>query len=58
LILFVLLSFAWTRLFSWSSNTIIYNFGLHLNTICEISSSLPPRWTLRHLSFTIHKCMQ
>jgi hypothetical protein len=58
LILFVLLSFAWTRLFPWSSNTTICNFGLHLNTICEISSSLPSRWTFRHLSFTIHKCMQ
>jgi hypothetical protein len=33
LILFVLLSFAWTRLFPWSSNTTIHNFGLHLNTM-------------------------
>jgi hypothetical protein len=33
LIPFALLSFAWTILFSWSSNTTIHNFGLHFNTM-------------------------
>jgi hypothetical protein len=33
LIPFALLSFAWIRLFSWSSNTTIHNFGLHFNTM-------------------------
>jgi hypothetical protein len=33
LIPFTLLSFAWTRLFSWSSNTTIHNFGLYFNTM-------------------------
>jgi hypothetical protein len=33
LISFALLSFAWTRLFSWSSNTTIHNFGLYFNTM-------------------------
>jgi hypothetical protein len=31
LIPFALLSFAWIRLFPWSSNTTIHNFGLHFN---------------------------
>jgi hypothetical protein len=33
LIPFALLSFVWTRLFLWSSNTTIHNFALYFNTI-------------------------
>jgi hypothetical protein len=37
LIPFALLSFAWTRLFPWSSNTTTHNFGLHLNNMWNIT---------------------
>jgi hypothetical protein len=33
LVLFALLSFAWTSLFPWSFNTIIHNFSLYFNTM-------------------------
>ena len=39
LIPFALLSFAWTRLFLWSFNTIIHNLAF-ISTLCGISSSL------------------
>jgi hypothetical protein len=37
LIPFALLSFTWTRLFPWSSNTTIHNFDIDLNIMRNIN---------------------
>ena len=47
---FALLSFSWTILFPWSSNTTIHNLAL-IWTLCGISSSLSSCWTYIHFSF-------
>ena len=47
---FALLSFSWTILFPWSSNTTIHNLAL-IWTLYGISSSLPSCWTYIHFSF-------
>jgi hypothetical protein len=50
LIQFALISFFWTILFEWSSNTTIHNLAL-IWTLCGISSNLSSCWTCIHFSF-------